>query len=106
MIFFFLNSKSQLNVTNRDMKCSSTFVVKADVHRTDNSEVEPTIKSIPDKIYCNKNSKSELDLSTADDIHIVASETLSPQIVKQKREPWSLRIKLRSENNDFSNGVY
>jgi len=112
IMIFLLSSKSHLNVTNKNEKCS-TFIVKADVHRTENSDIEPAIKSISDKMYFNKKcSKSELDLSTVDDIHIVASESLfSSQTimqVKQKREkPWSLRIKLRSsENNDSLNGMY
>lgn len=91
----------------------STFIVKADVHRTDNSDVEPVMKPIiTNKRYSNeKCPNSELDLSTVDDIHIIASENLfSPQTVKrdkQKREKprWSLRIKLHSpEDNDPLNG--
>lgn len=105
-------SKSPLGLTNEDEKCVSTFIVKADVHRTDNSDVEPVMKPVLNKRLSNKKCpKSELDLSTVDDIHIVASENLfSPQTIKQdkqKREKprWSLRIKLHSsEDNDFLNG--
>lgn len=113
IICFLSSSKSHLNVANKNEKCSSTFIVKADVHRTDNSDIEPAIKLISDQTHFNKKcSKSELDFSTVDDIHILASESLfSPQTAKQnklKREkPWSLRIKLQSsENNDSSNGMY
>ncbi|KYN10078.1 PREDICTED: replication factor C subunit 1 [Trachymyrmex cornetzi] len=103
-------SKSPLGLTNKDEKCVSTFTVKADVHRTDNSDVcvEPMRKLKSNKKYPNKKcTKSELDLSTMDDIHVVESENLlSLQPVKQdkqKREKprWSLRIKLHSsEDND------
>jgi len=70
------------------------------------------MKQISSKRYSDKKcSKSELDLSTVNDIHIIASENLfSPQTVKQdkqKREKprWSLRIKLHSsEDNDSLNG--
>lgn len=105
-------SKSPLGSTNKDEKYASTFTVKADVHRTDNSiDIEPVMKSISNKIYSSKKcSKSELNLSTADDIHIIETENLySPQTAKQdkqKREKprWSLRIKLHSsEDNDFLN---
>lgn len=90
----------------------STFIVKADVHRTDNSDIESVTKPISNKRYSDKKCpKSELDLSTMDDIHIIASENLfSPQTIKQdkqKREKprWSLRIKLNSsEDNDPLNG--
>lgn len=89
----------------------STFIVKADVHRTDNSDIESVIKPISNKRYSNeKCPKSELDLSTVDDIHTIASENYSPQTIKQdkqKREKprWSLRIKLHSsEDNDSLNG--
>jgi len=90
----------------------STFIVKADVHRTDNSDTEPVLKLMPNKTYSNKrSSKSELDLSTADDIHIIASENIfSPQITdrnkqKQEKPRWSLRIKLQSSgNNDCTDG--
>ncbi|XP_011337691.1 uncharacterized protein LOC105279536 isoform X2 [Ooceraea biroi] len=104
-------SKSPLKSADKNVKCMSTFTVKADVHRTDNSDIEPVLKPVPNKIYSNKTcSKSKLDLSTADDIHIITSENLfSPQTAKggkQKREKprWSLRIKLQSsENNDCAN---
>ncbi|XP_077278918.1 enhanced level of genomic instability 1 [Temnothorax americanus] len=102
-------SKSSLGLTNKDEECVSTFIVKADVHRTDNSDVEPVIKPISNKRHSNKKCpKSELDLSTVDDIHIVASENLfSPQTAKQdkqKREKprWSLRIKLHSSEDNGS----
>jgi len=86
----------------------STFTVKADVHRTDNSDIEPMRKLKSNEKYLNKKCpKSELDLSTMDDIHVIESENLlSLQPIrqdKQKREKprWSLRIKLHSsEDND------
>lgn len=97
-------------MTNKDDRCTSTFIVKADVHRSDNSEIEP-VKPISEKRYSNKKSpKSELDLSTVNDIHIIESENFSPYAIKQdqqKREKprWSLRIKLHSsEDNDSLNG--
>lgn len=103
-------SKSPLALTNKDEKCMSTFVVKADVHRTDNSDVEPVMKPISNKRYANKKfPKSKLDLSTVDDIHIIASENLLSQTVKgqdkQKREKprWSLRIKLHSSEDNSLN---
>ncbi|XP_025986498.1 ATPase family AAA domain-containing protein 5 [Solenopsis invicta] len=98
-------SKSPLGLVNKDEKCMSTFVVKADVHRTHNSDGESAVKPIINKKY-KKYPKSELDLSTADDIHIIASENLfsshSVKQDKQKREKprWSLRIKLHSEENN------
>ena len=107
-------SKSPLGLTNKDEKHASTFIVKADVHQTDNSDIKPVMKlRSRNKIYPGRKSsqKSELNLSTMDDIHIIASENLfSPQTVKQdkqKREKprWSLRIKLHStEDNNFLNG--
>lgn len=103
-----------MELVKKDENCISTFVVKADVHRTDNSDVEPVTKPILNKRYSNKTCpKSELDLSTADDIHIIASENLfSPQTVKDKQDKqkrdkprWSLRIKLHSsEDNNSLNG--
>ncbi|KAG5348082.1 ATAD5 protein, partial [Acromyrmex charruanus] len=101
-------SKSPLGLTNKDEKCVSTFTVKADVHRTDNSDIEPMRKLKSNEKYLNKKCpKSELDLSTMDDIHVIESENLfSLQPIKQdkqKREKprWSLRIKLHSsEDND------
>ncbi|XP_012543644.1 ATPase family AAA domain-containing protein 5 [Monomorium pharaonis] len=103
-------SKSPLKLANKDEKCMSTFIVKADVHRADNSDVEPIKPSINERYSDKKCLKSELDFSTADDIHIIASENLfSPQSVKQdkqKREKprWSLRIKLHSfADNDSLN---
>lgn len=86
----------------------STFIVKADVHRSDNSDVEPVMKPVSDKRHFNKKCpKSELDLSTVDDIHIIASENFSPHTIKQdkqKREKprWSLRIKLHSSEDNSS----
>ncbi|KYM94827.1 ATPase family AAA domain-containing protein 5 [Cyphomyrmex costatus] len=104
-------SKLPLGLTSEDAKCVSTFIVKADVHRTDNSDTEPVCvrdlklnKKDPNK----KCSKSELDLSTMNDIHVIESENLfSLQKVKQdeqKREKprWSLRIKLHSSKNNDS----
>lgn len=87
----------------------STFIVKADVHRSDNSDIEPVTKPILEKRHSNKkNPKSELDLSTVDDIYIIESENCSPHTLKQdqqKKPRWSLRIKLHSsENNDSLNG--
>lgn len=89
----------------------STFIVKADVHRSDNSDIEPVTKPILERRHSNKKSpKSELDLSTVNDIHIIESENCSPYTIKQnqqKREKprWSLRIKLHSsEDNDSLNG--
>lgn len=90
----------------------STFTVKADVHRAESFDSEPVSKPVSKKKYFDKNSsKSELDLSAADDIRIIASEDiLSPQATeerKQKREKprWSLRIKLNSsEDNYCANG--
>ncbi|KYQ56478.1 ATPase family AAA domain-containing protein 5 [Trachymyrmex zeteki] len=102
-------SKSPLGLTSKDEKCVSTFTVKADVHRTDNSDIEPMKKPKSNKKYSNKKcpKSSELDLSAMDDIHVIESENLfSLQTVKQdkqKREKprWSLRIKLHtSEDND------
>ncbi|KMQ92272.1 atpase family aaa domain-containing protein 5, partial [Lasius niger] len=104
-------SKSPLESTSKDEKYASTFIVKADVHRTHNStDIEPVMKSISNKIYSSKKcSKSELNLSTVDDIHIIESENFYlPQTAKedkQKREKprWSLRIKLHSsEDNDLN----
>ncbi|XP_070524431.1 enhanced level of genomic instability 1 isoform X2 [Cardiocondyla obscurior] len=105
-------SKSPLGLTNKNEDVS-TFIVKADVHRTDNSDVEP-VKQISNKRYSSEKQclKSELDLSAVNDIHFIESENLfSPQIVKQdkqKREKprWSLRIKLHSsEDNESLNVV-
>lgn len=90
----------------------STFIVKADVHRTDAADVAPVLKPISNKIYSNKRcSQSDLDLSSLDDIQVIASENLVlPRAVEQHRRQqekprWSLRIKLHaSENNDSYNG--
>ncbi|KAL6261962.1 hypothetical protein P5V15_007045 [Pogonomyrmex californicus] len=104
-------SKSSQEITNKNEKSVSTFIVKADVHRNDNSDIEPVMKPISNKIYSNKKClKSELELSM-NDIHIVAENLFSPQTVKleqseQKREKprWALRIKLHSsEQNDSLN---
>ncbi|XP_072748662.1 uncharacterized protein Elg1 [Anoplolepis gracilipes] len=101
-------SKSPLELTNKDEKDASTFIVKADVHRTDNSDIEPVIKSISNKIHSSKCLKSELNLSTVDDIHIIGSENLcltqtTTQDVQKREKPrWALRIKLHSSGNNDS----
>lgn len=101
-----------MELTSKDEQCVTTFVVKADVHRTDNSDIELVNTAVSNKIYSKKTncSKSKLDLSTIDDIHVVKSENLSllntTKETKQKREKtWSLRIKLHSsEDNNSLNG--
>ncbi|XP_018056078.1 PREDICTED: replication factor C subunit 1 [Atta colombica] len=102
-------SKSPLELTNKDEKCVSTFTVKADVHRTDSSDIEPMRKLKSNEKYLDKKClKSELDLSTMDDIHVIESENLlSLQPIKQdkqKREKprWSLRIKLHSSEDNVA----
>ncbi|KAM0737079.1 Enhanced level of genomic instability 1 [Formica fusca] len=103
-------SKSPLGSTNEDEKYASTFIVKADVHRTDNSDIEPVVKSISNRIYSSKRCSKSKNFSTVDDIHIIASENLyltqtDKQDVQKREKPrWSLRIKLHStEDNDSSN---
>lgn len=98
--------------TNEDEKYASTFIVKADVHRTDNSDIEPVVKSISNRIYSSKRCSKSKNFSTVDDIHIIASENLyltqtDKQDVQKREKPrWSLRIKLHStEDNDSSNGM-
>lgn len=106
------HSKSSLELTNKDIKCVSTFIVKADVHRTDTASLEPVLTPISNKIHSIKRCpKGELDLSKVDDIHVIASENLTlPLTTKQQDKPrqkprWSLRIKLHSsEDNDSYNG--
>ncbi|XP_070152901.1 enhanced level of genomic instability 1 isoform X3 [Polyergus mexicanus] len=103
-------SKSPLGSTNEDEKDASTFIVKADVHRTDNSDIEPVEKSISNRIYSSERCSKLKNFSTVDDIHIIASENLyltqtDKQDVQKREKPrWSLRIKLHStEENDSSN---
>lgn len=103
-------SKSPLESTNKDEKYASTFIVKADVHRSDNSDIEPVVKSTS-KVYSNKNSKSELNLPIVDDIHIIASEnlhltqTVKPYVQKREKPRWSLRIKLHSSEDSLNGNV-
>lgn len=93
---------------SKDEQCVTTFVVKADVHRTD----DLINTAVSNKIHFKKtnSSKSKEDVSTIDDIHVIKSENLSllhtTKENKQKREKtWSLRIKLHSpEDNNSSNG--
>ncbi|EFN70838.1 ATPase family AAA domain-containing protein 5 [Camponotus floridanus] len=98
-------SKSSLESTNKDEKYASTFIVKADVHRSDNSDIEPIVKSISN-VYSNKSSKSELNLPIVDDIHIIASEhltqTVKPYMQKREKPRWSLRIKLHSSEDSLN----
>lgn len=112
---FLLCSKSPLESINEDEKYASTFIVKADVHQSDNSDIEPVIKSISNRIYSSKKCSKSKNLSTMDDIHIIASENLyltqtDKQDMQKREKPrekprWSLRIKLHStEDNDSSNG--
>lgn len=90
----------------------STFIVKADVHRTETTSIEPVLKPISNKIYSIKRSpKTDLDLSKVDDIHVIASEDLTSPLTtkedKRQKSRWSLRIKLHSsEDNDKQNGNY
>lgn len=104
-------SKSPLESTNKDERYASTFIVKADVHRSDNSDIESAVKSTS-KIYSSKNySKSDLNLSTVDDIHIIASEnlhltqTVKPCVQKREKPRWSLRIKLHSSEDSLNGNV-
>ncbi|XP_050460172.1 uncharacterized protein LOC126856044 isoform X2 [Cataglyphis hispanica] len=103
-------SKSPLESKNEDEKYTSTFIVKADVHQSNNSDIEPVIKSISNRIYSSKKCLKSKNLSTVDDIHIIASENLyltqtNKQDMQKREKPrWSLRIKLHStEDNDSSN---
>ncbi|XP_032669231.1 ATPase family AAA domain-containing protein 5 [Odontomachus brunneus] len=100
-------SKSPLELTNKDnIKCVSTFIVKADVHRTETASIEPVLNPISNKIYSIKKCpKADMDLSEVDDIHVIASENLTSPLttIQEKRHKprWSLRIKLHSsEGND------
>ncbi|XP_020293897.1 ATPase family AAA domain-containing protein 5 [Pseudomyrmex gracilis] len=103
-------SKSPLELTSKDEQCVTTFVVKADVHRADNSD-ELVNTAVSNEIHLKKtnSSKSKIDVSTISNIHVVKSENLSllhtTKENKQKREKtWSLRIKLHSpEDNNPSN---
>ncbi|XP_011147806.2 replication factor C subunit 1 isoform X1 [Harpegnathos saltator] len=103
-------SKSSLELTNKEMKCVSTIIVKADVHRTETASIEPVLKPISNKIYPIKRYlKANMDLSKVDDIHVIASENLTlpltPKQEKQQKPRWSLRIKLHSsEDNDNQDG--
>lgn len=101
-------SKSSLESTNKDEKYASTFIVKADVHRSDNSDIEPIVKSTSN-VYSNKSSKSELNLPIVDDIHIIASEhltqTVKPYMQKREKPRWSLRIKLHSSEDSLNGNV-
>lgn len=108
IIIYFYCSKSPLESTNKN---ENTFIVKADVHQTDNSDIEPVIKSIS-KIYSSKQySQSELNLPIMDDIHIVASEnlhltqTVKPYVQKREKPRWSLRIKLHSSEDSLNGNV-
>lgn len=101
-------SRSPSELTNKD---ENTFIVKADVHQTDNSDIEPVIKSIS-KVYSSKKcSKSELNLPIMDDIHLIASEnlhltqTVKPYVQKREKPRWSLRIKLHSSEDSLNGNV-
>ncbi|KAG7210658.1 hypothetical protein KM043_012166 [Ampulex compressa] len=103
-------SKGSSDIIHKDEATISTFVVKADVHVSDTSNLDHLSKSVSNhKVHSKRVIPNILSHSTTIDIpdlERMNTEYRSKQNLSQHNTPrWSLRIKLQScEDEDLLNG--